>query len=213
MIQGRTEVLDPPRMRRDLKPGEIIRGADGEPAVMYLDGFTDHANALAPLIAQGDRNGRERWEHGPTLIRAGDDRARALRAYVTEAWDRFAAALPEQAGMTRQTTHPATRSKLIPGTAWTGFVVNRDVTLNYHRDTSNGPGWTAVLAMRRDALGGFLHLPEPDVWMPMEHGTVAFFPGLTTWHGVSPVSIGPDGYRFTLVTYPKRFVPGPRTRL
>jgi hypothetical protein len=206
VIQGRTRVLPPVAADQFVIPDDILRDAGGRPCAAYLGGFARHAAALAPLIAQGGRNGRERWEHGREIIDAGGARGEALRAYVAEAWARFSRMLPDEARATIETTHPATRPKLMPGTGWTGFVANRDVTLNYHRDTSNAPGWTAVLAMRRDAIGGHLHLPELDAWLPMDDGDVAFFPGLTTWHGVSPVSLGLDGYRLTLVAYPKRFV-------
>lgn len=207
MIQGRTLCPRPPRNARVLEPGTLL-DRDGD-RVLYLGGFEDEATRLieAALRLSPERNSRERLEHGREALRRLDAAGGDLSGYVRSAWEWFERFLPDEAAMTLATTHPNTRSRLIDGTGWTGFVLNRDVNLAYHRDTANAPGWTAVLAMKRNAAGGWLHLPDLDVWLPMEHGTVAFFPGLTTWHGVSPVDLGEDGLRFSLVAYPRRFVP------
>jgi hypothetical protein len=207
MIQGRTVCKRPPPTARTLTPGDIIRSPD--PACIYLDGYHLEATRLAEaaLRLSPARHRRDRLEHGRDALTALDAHGGDLSGYVRRVWADFATLLPEQAAMTLATTRPNTRPHLIDGTGWTGFVLNRDVTLNYHQDTANTPGWTAILAMRHNAQGGWLHLPDHDVWLPMDHGTVAVFPGLTTWHGVSPVDLDPDGFRFTLVTYPRRFVP------
>jgi len=203
LIQGRSPVPSPPPNARILEPGQVL------PVAACLDGYGEHATKLMQALQSlsKPRNTRERLEHGPDAISALDDLGADLSGYVQRVWQEFADLLPAEAAMTLATTHPATKDKLIEGTGWTGFVLNRDTTLAYHRDTSNAPGWTAVLALRENASGGWLHLPEPDVWLRMDHGHVALFPGLETWHGVSPIELGPDGYRWSLVTYPKRHVP------
>lgn len=207
MIQGRTLCPEPPPDACTLAPGDVL-GAP-HPVCAYLGGYEREATRLieAALRLSPGRNRRDRLEHGQNALATLDAHGGDLSGYVRRIWRDFAAMLPDEAAMTLATTHPNTRSRLIEGTGWTGFVLNRDVTLAYHQDTANAPGWTAVLAMRRNARGGWLHLPDHGVWLPMEHGTVALFPGLTTWHGVSPVELGEDGLRFTLVTYPRRFVP------
>ena len=207
MIQGRTVCPEPPADACTLVPGDVI-GAP-HPVVAYLGGYEREATRLieAALRLSPGRNSRERLEDGRSALATLDALGGDLSGYVRRVWSDFAAMLPDEAAMTLATTHPATRERLIEGTGWTGFVLNRDVTLAYHRDTANGPGWTAVLGMRHNAEGGWLHLPEHGVWLPMEHGTVALFPGLTTWHGVSPLRLGEDGLRFSLVAYPRRFVP------
>lgn len=179
------------------------------PRAACIGGFEDEATRLmeAAVRLSERRNVRERWEQGKDALARLDAAGGDLSGYVRSAWDYFARLLPDEAAMTLATTHPSTRQHLMPDTGWTGFVLNRDTTLAYHCDTSNAPGWTAVLAMRRNAQGGWLHLPDWDVWLRMDHGHVALFPGLTTWHGVSPVTAEPDGLRWSLVTYPKRHVP------
>ncbi len=209
MIQGRTECPRPPRNARVLEPGEVL-DIDG-PRALCLGGFEAEATRLleAALRLSERRNARERWEHGSDALARLDAAGGDLSGYVRSAWEWLERLLPDEAAMTLATTHPSTRQHLMPGTGWTGFVLNRDTTLAYHRDTSNGPGWTAVLAMREESRGGWLHLPEWDVWLRMAHGEVAMFPGLTTWHGVSPVD---GGLRWSLVTYPKRHVPKRKAR-
>jgi hypothetical protein len=187
-----------------LEPGEAL-DIDG-PRALCLGGFEHEATRLleAALRLSGWRSARERWEQGTDALARLDAAGGDLSGYVRSAWQWLERLLPDEAAMTLATTHPSTRQHLMPGTGWTGFVLNRDTTLAYHRDTSNAPGWTAVLAMRQESRGGWLHLPEWDVWLRMAHGEVAMFPGLTTWHGVSPVD---EGLRWSLVTYPKRHVP------
>lgn len=207
MIQGRTVCPEPPPDARVLGPGEVLRAP--HPVAACLGGYEHEATRFmeAALRLSPARSSRERLEHGRSALATLDALGGDLSGYVDRVWSDFAAMLPDEAAMTLATTHPATRERLIEGTGWTGFVLNRDVTLAYHRDTANGPGWTAVLGMRHNAEGGWLHLPEHGVWLPMDHGTVALFPGLTTWHGVSPLRLGEDGLRFSLVAYPRRFVP------
>lgn len=205
LIQGLSVCPEPPPDARILTPGTVLYS--DRPVAACLDGYGSHATKLmeAALSLSERRNGRQRLEHGIEALALLDEAD--LFGFVTSVWGEFAALLPDEAQMTLNTTHPSTRKHLMPGTGWTGFVLNRNTTLAYHQDTSNAPGWTAVLAIKHNAEGGWLHLPEHDTWLRMEHGHVALFPGLTTWHGVSPVEIGPDGFRWSLVTYPKRHVP------
>lgn len=207
MLQGLTPCPSPPADARRLAADETL--IVDKPVVACFDGFAAEATRLMEAAARLSeaRSGRERWEHGSDAVQRLDAAGADLSGYLARVWQMFAARLPEQAADTLATTHPSTRERLIPGTGWTGFVLNRDVNLNYHRDTSNNHGWTAILAMRHRATGGWLHFPEHDVWSPMEHGQVILFPGLTTWHGVSPISLEPGGRRWTLVSYPKRHVP------
>jgi hypothetical protein len=209
LIQGITAVPSPSNRARIASLDEVVRDQRGNPIAFYADGFQEDADHIAKalLSAGPQRFTRQRFENGALAVSGVDALSVLLARFTRDAWDRFASTLPEEATFTVSSTHPATRRHLIPGTGWTGFVVNRDVNLNYHVDSSNAPGWTAVLAMRQEASGGWLHIPDPDIWLPMDNGAVAFFPGLTTWHGVSPIEAGPGGYRFSLVVYPKRFVP------
>lgn len=87
-------------------------------------------------------------------------------------------------------------------TAWTSGIVNKTSALMYHRDRNNGIGaWSAMVVVRRNTRGGHLHLPEYDVVIPCRDGAVVMFPGPEIVHGVTPIDIRPDGYRYSVVYY------------
>jgi hypothetical protein len=53
---------------------------------------------------------------------------------------------------------------LLPGTPFTGGIVNYDNPLAYHRDAANFAGvWSAMLGLRLDVRGGWLIVPEYDL--------------------------------------------------
>jgi hypothetical protein len=49
--------------------------------------------------------------------------------------------------------------------------------------------------------GGYLSLPELDIGFSLPHGSVFLFDGQGLMHGVTPIRLGSDGYRYTLVYY------------
>lgn len=87
-------------------------------------------------------------------------------------------------------------------TGWTSGIVNKTSALLYHRDRNNGIGaWSAMAVIRRNTRGGHLHLPEYDLVVPCRDGAVIMFPGPELVHGVTPIEVRPDGYRYSIVYY------------
>lgn len=94
---------------------------------------------------------------------------------------------------------------MMDGAPWTSGVINKTAALPYHCDKGNIVGsWSVMLGMRRGVEGGHLHLPEYDVLLGIPDGSVTYFDGQGTWHGVTPFELTrKDAYRFTLVWYAK----------
>jgi hypothetical protein len=60
-----------------------------------------------------------------------------------------------------------------------------------------------MLVLRRGTEGGHLHLPEYDVTLAVPNNSVTIFNGQQEWHGVTPMQVQGNGYRFSLVWYAK----------
>lgn len=94
---------------------------------------------------------------------------------------------------------------LIAGTPWSSGIVNKTVSLPYHKDQSNiTTSWSAMLVCRRQVEGGLLHLADYDTYFAVPHGSITIFDGQSVVHGVTPMRIvHPGGFRYSLVTYAK----------
>jgi len=95
---------------------------------------------------------------------------------------------------------------LLDGKPWTSGIINCTAALPYHTDSGNIKGsWSAMLALRRDVDGGWLHLPEYGLALGIPDRSVTLFDGARTWHGVTGFKMRrADAYRFTLVWYAKQ---------
>lgn len=95
---------------------------------------------------------------------------------------------------------------LIAGTPWSSGIINKTVSLPYHRDQANVPSsWSAMLGCRRQVEGGFLHLADYDTYLAIPHGSITIFDGQSITHGVTPFKmLSPAAFRYTLVTYAKQ---------
>lgn len=150
---------------------------------------------------------RRRYAASASALTRDFPRVRDILDTITvENWQMFSDFAPEEAA-----AHEAlVRSKVnedwfIAGKAWTSGIINNTAALPYHKDTGNIPTtWSAMLCLRGHVEGGGLHLPEYDVTFGIPNGSVTFFDGQNTWHGVTPlVHTRNDAYRFTLVWYTK----------
>lgn len=97
---------------------------------------------------------------------------------------------------------------LLKEAPFTSGVINYSAALPYHRDSGNIVGsWSAMVCMRKNMLGGHLHLPEYDITLGVPNGSLIWFNGQSVWHGVTPMfAQKKDAYRFTVVFYAKRKV-------
>ena len=95
----------------------------------------------------------------------------------------------------------------IPGGLWTSGIINFTSPYVYHRDRNNIPGsWSAMPIIRRNATGGYLHLPEFEIdgkpaVFACDDGDAIFFDGQEVMHGVTPIEVTGDGYRISTVFY------------
>jgi len=94
---------------------------------------------------------------------------------------------------------------LIAGTPWSSGIINKTVSLPYHRDQANvSSSWSAMLVCRRQVEGGLLHLADYDTYFAVPHGSISIFDGQSITHGVTPMKmLSPAGFRYSLVTYAK----------
>jgi len=94
---------------------------------------------------------------------------------------------------------------LINGTPWSSGIINKTVSLPYHRDQANiSTSWSAMLVCRRQVEGGLLHLADYDTYLGVPHGSITIFDGQSVVHGVTGLRMAhPGGFRYSLVTYAK----------
>jgi len=94
---------------------------------------------------------------------------------------------------------------LIAGTPWSSGIINKTVSLPYHKDQSNvTSSWSAMLVCRRQVAGGYLHLADYDTYLSVPHGSITIFDGQSIVHGVTPMTMThPAAFRYSLVTYAK----------
>lgn len=93
---------------------------------------------------------------------------------------------------------------VMPGTPFTGGIINDTTALPYHRDRGNFPGsWSAMITVRDPGVdGGWLIVPELGVALRTAHASILLFQGERWWHGVSPLGLTKrKARRYTLVFY------------
>jgi hypothetical protein len=91
----------------------------------------------------------------------------------------------------------------MPGGVFTSGVVNRSNPLTYHRDFGNFPdSWSAMVVLKDGVEGGLLTLPELNIALEFEHGSVLLFDGQGMRHGVTAIKRTKiNGNRFSVVYY------------
>ena len=95
---------------------------------------------------------------------------------------------------------------LIAGTPWSSGIINKTVSLPYHRDQANVPSsWSAMMVCRRQVEGGMLHLADYDTYLAVPHGSITIFDGQSITHGVTPFTMAsPAAFRYSIVSYAKQ---------
>lgn len=91
----------------------------------------------------------------------------------------------------------------IGATPFTSGIINRNSQLKYHYDAGNFKGVAScMVAVTEGVEGGHLILPEYDVALQIDSGTLTIFDGQSILHGVSPINFkGLRSYRYTIVFY------------
>ena len=94
-------------------------------------------------------------------------------------------------------------------TPFTTAQINPTAALPYHRDRGN-LAWSpcSMLILRQGTEGGYLHIPQLDLLVPGNHGTIVTFYQDSLWHGVTPIEISskPRSARVSIVGYVNRLV-------
>lgn len=86
---------------------------------------------------------------------------------------------------------------------FTSGIVNKNNPLPFHYDTGNFASvWSAMLVFKGAGLeGGHLAVPEYDRCFTLPDHTALFFDGMGLLHGVTPLSVPPGSYRYSVVLY------------
>lgn len=150
---------------------------------------------------------RRRWGCAPCgFNREEPEVAQQTARVASELWRLFELHAPERAkthdDLVRQAIHPDWLWGQAP---WTSGIVNRTASLPYHRDAGNlKDAWSGQLVLRRRATGGYLHLPECDLYLRCANRSALVFAGQANWHGVTPITAtDPRSYRYSMVFYAK----------
>lgn len=125
--------------------------------------------------------------------------AEALRALALTLWDMYRECAPAVA---RRHGALPRRVRTIDGTAWTTGTINANCAAGYHRDASNAQGcWSGMLVLADKCSGGDLVLPEFGIGIRCGTGSVVLFNGGEHTHGVTPITLLPGGYRYSVPFY------------
>ena len=149
---------------------------------------------------------RRRYGGSVALLHYENERlSRMLEDLTPDLWDLLVYAAPDAAAdhynLVDDRVH---KDWWFGGMPWTSGVINRASLLPYHRDSGNIAGtWSAMLCLRRGVEGGHLTLPQYGVTLAIPDHSVTIFNGQQIWHGVTPMTVTGQGYRFTMVWYAK----------
>ena len=90
----------------------------------------------------------------------------------------------------------------IGNTPFTSGIINKNNPLKYHHDSGNFRDVLSnMIVFKRDCKGGRLVCPEYNVKFECTDDSVVIFDGQKILHGVSPLTVGENGYRYSVVYY------------
>jgi len=100
-------------------------------------------------------------------------------------------------------SHPIRKEWIIAETPFTSGIINKDVSLVYHKDGNNlDVAPSVMLVLKNGMRGGNLVLPEYDLEIKLRDKTMVIFNGGEMIHGVTPMyPESQSAYRFSLVAY------------
>jgi hypothetical protein len=85
---------------------------------------------------------------------------------------------------------------------WTSGIINKDSQHNYHFDDMNEENMlSGMITLKSEMSGGYLCFPEYQLAFEVKNRSLIFFCGKNLLHGVSPITLKQDGYRYTIVYY------------
>lgn len=91
-------------------------------------------------------------------------------------------------------------------TVFTSGIANKNNPLPYHFDRGNFASvWSAMLVFKGPGLeGGYLNCPQYGLAFALPDHSLFMFDGQGLLHGVTPMLVPPESYRFSVVYYSLR---------
>lgn len=110
---------------------------------------------------------------------------------------------PDQRALSQMAVNTVKPEWVMPGSVFTSGIINQDNPLQYHYDAGNFEDTYSVMAVFKDQVaGGHLILPEYNLKLACQDGSIVMFDGQSELHGVSPIrKMTQDAYRFSIVYY------------
>lgn len=110
---------------------------------------------------------------------------------------------PEHAETSRIAMKNVKPEWVMPGGLFTSGIINQDNPLQYHYDAGNFEGtWSVMAVFKHQVAGGHLILPEYNLKLACQDGSICIFDGQSELHGVSPIrKMTEDAYRYSIVFY------------
>lgn len=85
---------------------------------------------------------------------------------------------------------------------FTSGIVNKDGELPYHYDKTNFKHvWSGMIGLKQEVKGGYLSVPAYNLAVAVADKSLTLFDGQSLLHGVTPMTVGPAGFRYTVVFY------------
>jgi hypothetical protein len=85
---------------------------------------------------------------------------------------------------------------------WTSGIINKNSPHNFHIDGANASSaYSAMITLKGNISGGYLVIPEYNIAFQVSNRSVIFFCGKEIIHGVSPINIRKNGFRYSMVYY------------
>ena len=85
---------------------------------------------------------------------------------------------------------------------FTSGIANKNNVIDYHFDKGNFKRCHSVMiGFKKNCTGGFLSVPQLGIKFDISDNSIISFDGQSLIHGVTPISISPGGFRYTVVYY------------
>lgn len=167
---------------------------DGSPSTAKTVGWQDESRIRQRDVCTFSKIHRETPEAGAAVL-----------SYGVHACQWYQSLDPEKYAHHQELTRHILPRYHLRDTPFTSAIVNKDNVLPYHFDRGNVAGsWSLMLGYKHNVDGGHLVIPELDLALEVEDGSISCFDGQIALHGVTPFRrTGRVSWRYTIVYYAK----------
>lgn len=164
---------------------------------------TQGLNTQSRIFGYQPRNSlRQDFCSGTTLNRDNPKAVHELFEMAKEVQQIYKESCPEIYTENAKRSNEVESEWHIPGTIFTSGNLNKNNQINYHKDRGNfETSYNCMITLKKDCVGGNLVLPEYNVKLALPDRSISIFNAQNVMHGVTPMKIGPFGYRYTIVYY------------